>query len=79
MAKPGPKPRADRAERPIAYRPHVKVESALKARAEAAGMSWAEYTEYIVAQALGLPDFAPQPTTDSNHGQEALLPDPLSP
>ena len=78
MAKPGRKPRADRAERPIAYRPHLKVEAALKARAQAADMSWAEYTEFLVARSLGLPEYAPQPSTPDN-GQEALLPDPLSP
>lgn len=77
MAKPGRKPRADRAERPIAYRPHLKVEAALKARAKAAGMSWAEYTEYLVARALDLPECAPQPS-HPDHGQEALLPDPLT-
>lgn len=78
MARPGPKPRYPRAEKAVAYRPHVRIEAVLKARAKEAGLSWSEYTEYVLGQAFGMPECAPEPTRDSDNGQEALLPDLLT-
>lgn len=77
MAKPGPKPRYPRAKKAIAYRPHEQIEAVLKARAKKAGLSWSEYTEYVLGQAFGMPECAPTLAHDDN-GQEALLPDPLA-
>ena len=74
----GRPPRYERANA-IAYRPHVRLAPVIEARAKAVGLTRAEYTEYIMAKAVGLPEYAPSPTTDPDDGQEALLPDPLSP
>lgn len=63
----------------MAYRPHVKVGAAIKARAAAAGLTLAEYTEYVMAKHAGLPpECAPQPAPRDDN-QEALLPDPYDP
>lgn len=75
MASPGPKPRYPRIERPIAYRPHEKVGAVLKARAATANLTWSEYTEHLVATALGMPECAPRP--QPNDSQESLIPDDL--
>lgn len=71
----GRPPRYERANA-IAYRPHVRLAAVLEARAKAAGLSRAEYTEYVLAQTFGMPECAPEPTTDPDDGQEPLIPDP---
>lgn len=62
----------------ISYRPHVRVYDVMNARAAKAGLSRAEYTEYLIAKALGMSDCAPKPERTDDPNQEALLPDPHS-
>lgn len=79
MAKAGPgrTPRYERGNA-ISFRPHIRVATVLNARAEAAGLSRAEFAEYVMAKALKMPpELAPTPQpTDPDDGQETLLPDP---
>ena len=50
----------------------------LDARAQAAGLSRAEYMEYLLAGTFGMPELAPTPQpTNPDDGQEPLIPDPL--
>lgn len=51
----------DRAAKRLAYRPHVEVEQALKAKAEEVGMSWSETTSWLVAKALDMEEYGPTP------------------
>lgn len=75
MAGPGGRPRRYERARTIAYRPHVRVGAVIEARAKAVGLSKAEYTEYVMADLFGMPECAPDPTIDPDHGQEPLIPD----
>lgn len=79
MTKPGPKPRKDRTRHPMAFRPHVRVGEVIEARAAALDVSRSDYIEYVVTHALGMAEYAPDLTTDTDDGQEALLPDPIHP
>lgn len=73
-AGPGRPPRYERGNA-ISFRPHVRVAAVLDARARAAGLSRAEYTEYLIAQQFGMPECAPEPHPDTDNEQEPLLPD----
>lgn len=79
MTKPGPKPRKDRTRHPMAFRPHVRVGEVLEARATALAVSRSDYIEYVVAHALGMAEYAPELATDTDDGQEALLPNLMHP
>ena len=61
----------------IKYRPHVRISAVLDARAAAAGLSRAEYTEFVLGQVFEMPQYAPEPNPDNDDGQEPLIPDPL--
>ncbi len=74
-AGPGRTPRYERGNA-ISFRPHIRVSSVLDARAQAAGLSKAEYTEYLIARDFGMPECAPEPNPDTDDGQEPLIPDP---
>lgn len=74
-AGPGRTPRYERGNA-ISFRPHVRVAAVLDARAKAAGLSRAEYTEYLIASRFGMPECAPEPQPDTDDGQEPLIPDP---
>lgn len=76
-AGPGRTPRYERGNA-VSFRPHIRVAAVIDARARAAGLSRAEYAEYVMAKVLKMPpEYAPTPkTTDADDGQEPLLPDP---
>lgn len=60
----------------ISVRPHVELAAVIEARADAVGLSRAEYIEYSLAQKFGMSECAPTPTRDPDDGQEPLIPDP---
>lgn len=60
----------------MSFSPHERVFAVLDARAKAAGLTRAEYMEYLVATTFGMPEYAPEPHPDTDDGQETLLPDP---
>lgn len=63
----------------MAFRPHARVGEVLEARSVALDVSRSDYIEYLVAHALDMGEYAPELSHDNDNGQEALLPDPLSP
>lgn len=50
----------DRVKNPIALRLRTPVDAVIKARADKLGMPWGEYCSYIIANAVDMPEFAPE-------------------
>lgn len=61
----------DRAKKPIATRLRTPVDAVVKARADKLGMPWGEYCSYLIANAVDMPEFAPD-LPESDDPQEAL-------
>lgn len=64
-AMAGRKEIPDRAKKPIALRLRTPVDAVVKARADKLGMPWGEYCSYLIANAVDMPEFAPElPASD---------------
>lgn len=61
----------DRAKKPIALRLRTPVDAVVKARADKLGMPWGEYCSYLIANAVDMPEFAPD-LPESDDPQEEL-------
>lgn len=61
----------DRAKKPIALRLRTPVDAVVKARADKLGMPWGEYCSYLIANAVDMPEFAPE-LPESDDPQEEL-------
>lgn len=70
QTKVGRKPVPGRAHRPIATRLREPVDAVVRARAEKLGMPLGEYVSYLTAQAVGMPEYAPElPIVDDPQGE----------
>lgn len=69
MGKRGPKPKRDRAELPVAFRPHIAVKAVLDARADKLGIARADYVDYLICKAIDMPEYAAElPDFDNDQG-----------